>query len=80
MERSRQTGCTVRVTNIPRNMDLGVLRTDLEAYGPLENWETPAGPVHVYATFCEKAHASAAVQGLREHLRLVVDFACLDHL
>ena len=67
------------MTNIPRDMDLNVLRTDLETYGPLKRWVTPPGPVHVYATFYEKVHATAAVQGLREHLRLVVDYACLHH-
>ena len=72
-------GCTLLITNIPHDLDLCTLRSDLEMYGTLHDYATPPGPLHVYATYYDPTHAQAALQGLREHRRLVVDFACVDH-
>lgn len=70
-------GCTLLITNIPWDMDLGVLRGEMEVHGPLLHWQAPPGPPHVYATFRKKEYAVAALQALREHRRLVVDYACV---
>lgn len=72
-----QAGCTLLITNIPLDMDLSLLKADVNTYGTLEQWETPPGPVHVYARFQTKDMATRALMGLREHRRLVVDYACL---
>lgn len=72
-----QVGCTLRITNIPRDMDLDMLRADVDSYGNLVSWVTPPGPVHAYAKFETKDMATRAMIGLREHRRLVVDYACV---
>ena len=58
-------------------MDLDVLRADMESYGTLVRWAMPPGPVHVYAVYETKEMASAAMAGLRENRRLVVENAVM---
>jgi hypothetical protein len=65
-------GCTLKVSHIPREMDLGLLRSDMDTYGKVLRWVTPPGPVHVYVVYETSEMASAAMIGLREHRRLVV--------
>lgn len=73
MDDPRLDGCTLKITNIPRDMDLRALRGDMESYGTLVRWATPPGPVHVYAAFETTDMARAAMAGLRENRRLVVE-------
>ena len=79
MESKPPTGCTLRVTNIPRDMRLDTLRSDMESYGSIQRWITPPGPVHVYVTYETAEEADAARQGIRAHHCLVVDVACIYH-
>lgn len=70
-------GCTLLIRNIPRDMDLGMLKADVDSHGRVVSWRTPPGPVHVYVEFETKDMATKAMIGLREHRRLVVDYACV---
>jgi len=54
-------------------MDMGVLQNEMESYGHIRRWVMPPGPVHVYAVYETKEMASAAMAGLREHRRLIVE-------
>ena len=65
-------GCTLKVSHIPGDMDMGLLRSDMDTYGKVLRWVAPPGPVHVYVVYETQAMASAAMVGLREHRRLVV--------
>ena len=77
MSEMHHKGCTLRITNIPRDMQLRALKGDMESYGTITRWVTPPGPVHVYAVYENEDMACAALIGLREHRRIVVDYACL---
>ena len=67
----------MKVSNIPRGMDLRVLRADMESYGTVVTWAAPPGALHVYAVYETKEMASRATQGLREHRRIIVEPAYL---
>ena len=68
-------GCTVKVTNIPRDMDLESLRNDMRSYGTIARWAVIPGQVHVYAVYETPKMANAALIGLREHRRLIISRA-----
>ena len=72
MREHPMAGCTLKVTNIPGEMDLRLLRSDMDTYGKVLRWATPPGPVHVYVVYETREMAAAAMVGLREHRRLVV--------
>jgi len=67
----------LHVTNIPRDMDLALLKNDMESYGTVIRWAAPPGPKHVYVVYETREMAIAAMVGLREHRRLVVNHACV---
>lgn len=68
------SGCTIVVSNIPRDMDLHVLRNDMGSYGTIVRWAMSPGPMRVYARYETREMAAAAISGLREHRRLLVDY------
>ena len=71
-------GCILKVTHIPANMDLQLLRSEMDTYGTVTRWVTPPGPRHIYVVYETKDMAMAAKIGLREHRRLIVTQAVLD--
>ena len=70
-------GCILRITNIPESMSVDLLKADISAYGQICKWEEHISPHHIYIGFETTACATAAMCGLREHRRLVVDYACI---
>jgi len=56
-------------------MDLLALRNDMKSYGTIVRWAAPTGQVHVYARYETDDMAAAAILGLRENRRLLIDYA-----
>ena len=77
MQSDHRTGRTLHVTNIPQDMDLQLLKSDMESYGTVMHWAAPPGPIHVYVVYATREMAISAMVGLREHRRLVVNHACV---
>jgi hypothetical protein len=70
-------GCTLRVTNIPRDMTLGCLREQMQEYGEIITWIANRNKLVAYATYKTPEEASRAMHGMREHNRLVLAFGQL---
>ena len=70
-----ERGCTLRITNIPPDMTLRSLREQMADYGKITNWIAHRYKLCAYVTYETPEMASHALQTMREHRRLVLDFA-----
>ena len=70
-------GCTLCVTNIPRDMTLVCLREQMQEYGEIITWIARRDKLVAYATYKTPEEASRAIHGMREHNRLVLAFSQL---
>ena len=68
-------GCTLRITNIPWDMTLQSLREQMADYGKITNWIAHRDKLCAYVTYESSEVASHALQTMREHRRLVLEFA-----
>ena len=72
-------GCILKIANIPPEMDLQLLRSEMDTYGKVVRWVHSPSPVQpVFVVYETKDMAMAAKVGLREHRRLVVTHAEMD--
>lgn len=71
------SGCTLRITNIPRDCKLDILKQELGKLGTIHFWLTPPGPVHVYVTLSNEKEAHAVYEHINRDESMVADFACI---
>ena len=72
-------GCILKIAHIPREMDLRLLRSEMDTYGKVVRWVNPASLAQpAYVVYETTDMAMAAKVGLREHRRLVVTQAEME--
>ena len=71
-------GRTLKVSNIPLDMDRSLLRAEMMTHGTIQRWAAPTGAKHVYAVYETKEMAYRALMALKEHRRIIAQLAYLS--